>query len=108
MGRKGDKLTGQSSSFVEELVPRLSGLGDVTVRKMFGGYGVFGDGKMFGLVTSGAEFFLKADESNLARYEKAGSPRHGKMPYYQVPETVLRDDAQLAQWARLSIRISKG
>lgn len=108
MGQKGAKLTVEATALVEGLLPRLSALGEVTSRKMFGGHGIFGDGKMFGLVTSEAALYFKADESNLARYQKAKSPRHGKMPYYLVPKAVLKDDAALIEWAQASFEVAHG
>ena len=108
MGRKGDKLTAESTALVEKLLVRLQGLGDVRAQKMFGGYGLFGHGKMFGLVTSGAELFLKADDSNIAQFRKARAPQHGKMPYYRVPKRVLNYTAALLEWARRSLRVAHG
>jgi DNA transformation protein len=49
-----------SDSFVDFLKDSLSGLGPVSVRRMFGGAGVYADGVMFGLVAQDA-LYLKAD-----------------------------------------------
>lgn len=103
MGIKGAKATTAGAEFTNALVPRLEGLGDVTLKSMFGGHGIFQAGKMFALVTSGAELFLKADESNRVRFSKAKSPQHGKMPYFRVPEAVLRNDKKLIEWAKESV-----
>ena len=46
---------------------------------------------MFAIVTSGAELFLKVNESNLDRYEAIEAKRHGKMPYYQPSNSVLEE-----------------
>jgi DNA transformation protein len=104
MGKKGDRQTAAGAAFVEGLMPRLTPLREVTSRKMFGGYGLFQNGKMFGLVTSSAEFFLKADQSNMARFKRARSPQHGKMPYFRVPKRVLADDTALLDWARSAVK----
>ena len=69
-------------------------------KKMFGGYGIFQAGKMFALVTSGAELFFKVDDSNRARFTKAKSPQHSKMPYFRVPVPVLKSDTKFVEWAR--------
>lgn len=108
MGIKGNKATARGAEFADALVPRLGALGDVTTKKMFGGHGIFQAGKMFGLVTSGAELFLKADDSNRARFTKAKSPQHGKMPYFQVPEAVLKSDKKLIEWAEDSVKVAHG
>jgi hypothetical protein len=43
--------------------------GAVSVRRMFGGAGLFADGVMFGLV-SGGQIYLKADESTVTCFER--------------------------------------
>ncbi|MCK5429463.1 MAG: TfoX/Sxy family protein, partial [Anaerolineales bacterium] len=52
MGKQGDKLTNSSTQAAEDLQRRLSALGEITTKKMFGGYGIFESGKMFALVDS--------------------------------------------------------
>ncbi len=108
MGVKGDKTTTKGAEFLDAIVPRLENLGQVTNKGMFGGYGLFQAGKMFALVTSGAELFLKVDDSNKARFSKAKSPQHGKMPYFRVPASVLKDDRKLIEWANTSVEVAHG
>lgn len=74
---------------------------------MFGGYGIFQDDKMFALVNSKGEIYLKADESMKEKFETAGSNQHGRMPYYTLPEDLLQDPDKLTKWAKESIDISK-
>ncbi len=71
---------------------------------MFGGYGIFRDGKMFGIVDSSGAWYLKADEATSRRYESAGSEKHGRMPYWSVPEEVAADEPKLQEWARDAIQ----
>ena len=108
MGQKGDKLTSASGKSAENIKSRLARIGDIRVKKMFGGYGIFEQDKMFGLIDSQGVVFFKIDETNLAKFEEAASTKHSKMPYYSVPEDVLNNDALLEEWAGISIRISKG
>lgn len=61
---------------------------------------------MFGLITSKAELFLKVDTANEARFRRARSPQHGKMPYYRVPKSVLGDDARLLDWAGSAVEVA--
>jgi DNA transformation protein len=75
----------------ERLLDELTPLGDVTTKKMFGGYGVFEDAVMFALVDSSGGAFLRADETTAARFEEAGSEAHGRMPYWRIPHAVLDD-----------------
>jgi DNA transformation protein len=108
MGETGAKLTSESSQASEDIQSRLGNLGNIRTRKMFGGYGVFEEDKMFALIDSSGQVFFKVDETNQARYDESGSKKHSRMPYYRVPDDVLGDDDLLEEWAGLSIRISKG
>ena len=106
IGTKNDKQTAAGAQFSEALLRRLMPLGAVTVKKMFGGFGIFQKGKMFGLVSSDAEFFLKVDESNQARFRRARAPQHGKMPYFRVPKSVLGNDSKLLDWASSAAEVA--
>ncbi len=106
MGRKGDRQTAEGARLSEDLLPRLKPLGSISSKKMFGGYGLFQKGKMFGLVTSDAELFLKTDDSNMARFKRVRAPQHGKMPYFRVPKTVLADNDKLLEWAGSAVEVA--
>jgi DNA transformation protein len=108
MVEKGKKLTSESSKSAEDIQNRLSGVGDIRIRKMFGGHGIFEEDKMFALVDSKGRVFFKVDETNLSGFEDANSEKHARMPYYSVPEEVLNDDNLLEEWALTSIKIAKG
>jgi DNA transformation protein len=107
MGTKGAKSTSASATSAERLQVGLAHLGDISIRKMFGGYGVFEAGTMFALVDSQGGIFFKVDATNLERYEEVGSTKHGRMPYYRVPDQVLDDESALQEWAQLSIMVSR-
>ena len=106
MGETGAKETGQAAEVAENLVVELALLGDIGNRKMFGGYGIFESGKMFALINSQGEIYLKVDDSNRERFTEAGSEKHGRMPYYRLPDEVLADSDALAAWAMDSITIA--
>jgi len=88
--------------YMEYVMEMLQPLGDVTSRSMFGVYGVFEAGDMFALVSSDTLYF-KADDSNRARYEDAGSAQFKPMPYWEVPAEVLEREDDVEEWPRLSI-----
>ena len=106
MGKKGAKLTQEATRASERLVRKLSVLGDVSSRKMFGGYGIFECDAMFALITSEGKIHFKVDHSNRKRFEDAGSEKHGKMPYFTVPEHVLKNEQKLHEWAKVSMAIA--
>jgi DNA transformation protein len=93
--------------------------GRVTCRKMFGGYSLYLDGIIFGLITSESELFFKVDKSNQAQYEAMGSHpfvyagwkdtkrKPLTMPYWLIPEDVLEDREKIIELMELSADISK-
>lgn len=95
-------------AFAEE---RLSVLGSVRIKKMFGGAGVYCDGLFFALLDDD-QLFLKVDDANRAAFEKAGlspfifRPKEGPpvaMGYYGAPETVWDDEDEMRLWAGLAL-----
>jgi DNA transformation protein len=80
----------------------------VTVRRMFGGAGLYADGVMFGLLSSGGTLYLKVDERNEPDFVRENLPsfapvmksgKHAVMPYRQMPERLYDDPDELALWA---------
>jgi DNA transformation protein len=104
-----------SDIFVDYVAEQLSAWGVVSVRKMFGGAGLYREGSMFGLI-AGNVAYLKVDDSNRDYFIRAGSspfmphPEKHKttvMPYYEIPVDVLEDPDELAQWAQRSWDIAR-
>lgn len=104
-----------SKGQIDYVRAQLERLGPVTIKKMFGGAGVYADGLFFGLIDSNDVFYLKVDDTNRADYEARGSTlfnphmksgRSMTMPYMTVPEDVLEDPEELAQWARKSVAVA--
>lgn len=85
------------------------GLGDVTIRHMFGGKGIYHHGLIVALVIDG-ELLLKADRLSAPEFEAAGARqwvygsqrnrRAAAMPYWSIPERALDDPDELAIWTR--------
>ena len=100
-------MTDASTVAAENLQERLGGLGDIRIKKMFGGYGIFEEETMFSLIDKNGNIYFKVDDSNLSMYEESGSTKHGRMPYYRVPADILADDTILIDWARISIDVAK-
>jgi DNA transformation protein and related proteins len=91
--------------FLSEL---FAGFGQVTIRRMFSGYGVSADGINFSLVLRGA-IYLRADEQTIPRFESEGSKcfqyeARGKIrmiaSYWQLPERLYDDPDEITEWAR--------
>ncbi len=103
-----------SSGFVELLEDALSGLGPVSVRRMFGGAGVYADGVMFALVADDT-LYLKADDDTKAAFEAEGLERFGydgatkriDLPYWRAPERLLDDPDEMLEWARIALGVAR-
>lgn len=107
MGLKGDKHTPDAQLSADLLLEKLSPIGGITSKKMFGGHGIFHDNKMFGMVDSKGQPFLKTNESVEQDFIKKGSIRHGKMPYHTIPDEILKSTSELIELAKKSIDLSK-
>jgi len=98
------------SEFVEYLHEVFERFGPIRIRKMFGGYGVYHGGLMFGLVADDT-LYLKADARNagtfeqerLEQFEYDKDGRTIRMSYYQAPDGIMDDREQAAIWARRSL-----
>ncbi len=102
-----------NSEFVDFLTDLLSPLGGVSARAMFGGWGVYKDGVMFGLVAD-EQFYLKATEDNIPDFEAEGCGPfiyYGKgkampMSYWLLPERLYEDQDLFLRWATKSRQIA--
>jgi DNA transformation protein len=90
----------EPSQFITKVLQLLTPLGDVTFKRMFGGYGLFLDGAMFALVPKNEQLFLKADDVNKAAFIERGASSHGKMPYYAVPPETMNGWQEMEPWVR--------
>ncbi len=105
----------KQSEFVEYLVhDLLADMRGVSARAMFGGWGIYKDGIMFGLVDE-SELFLKVGELNRAEREALGcSPyvyarKDGKkvtMSFWSVPSDALESPAELLRLAEQSYAVA--
>ncbi|MEM0985154.1 MAG: TfoX/Sxy family protein [Pseudomonadota bacterium] len=89
-------------------------LGQVTIRRMFGGAGVYLHGVMFALLADG-EVHLKADDALQADLETEGSSafqfemkdgRVAEMRYFRLPDTAADDPAEASQWGRRAVDVA--
>jgi DNA transformation protein len=82
--------------------------GPVSVRRMFGGQGIFVDGLMIALVARDV-IYLKADAETIPSFEQEGlapfsyatrNGEHTLTSYWRMPERLYDDAEELARWAR--------
>lgn len=96
-----------SPTFAAHAVDLLSGLGPVDARRMFGGYGLYARGVMFGLLDDD-ELFLKTDDETRDRFRAAGCrmwvyARMAETNYYRPPDEAHEDPEAMLPWAKLGL-----
>lgn len=97
-----------TAAYVTYLEDLFSGVSGASIRKMFGGVGIFRHGLMFALATSDGKIAFKADEVTIPEYVDAGSSewvyesKSGKsasMGYWYVPDHLLDNADEFTNWA---------
>ena len=91
----------------EAIKDLFRGLGPVTVRRMFGGKGIYHQGRIFALEVDG-DLLLKADAQSAPDFEAAGSRqwcyegkkagRPVRMPYWTIPDEAYDDPDVMTVW----------
>jgi DNA transformation protein len=106
---------GRQNSYVEYTLELLEPLGPVRARAMFGGWGVYLGGRMFGLII-GERLYLKTDELTRSRFEEAGGEPFvyegkGRKPvtlsYWTPPADAADDALALLPWARRAVEAAQ-
>ncbi len=95
-----------SREYCDYILDVLDHVGGVSARSMFGGFGLYRDGAMFGLIADDVLYF-KVDAANQPDFEDAGSSPftyRGKskpvqMSFRRVPEEVLEDVDDARLWS---------
>ncbi|EJC79458.1 regulator of competence-specific genes [Rhizobium leguminosarum bv. trifolii WSM2297] len=96
---------------IEEM---FQGLGPVTVKRMFGGKGIYHLGRIIALEVRD-EMLLKADQTSAQEFAAAGATQWTyegkkgkplKMPYWSIPDEAYDDPDLMAKWVRLAYEAS--
>ena len=102
-----------SESYLDYVKDLFSSFGEITIRKMFGGAGVYCDGAIFALIAED-ELWFKVDDVTRAEFEAAGlkpfevemNGKVGTMSYYNVPEDIFDDNDELKHWTLMALTAS--
>ncbi len=93
----------------------FAGLGEVTVKRLFSGKGIYHNGLIVGAAMDG-EILLKSDAETDAEFAAAGATRWVyqypdgrtiKMPYWTMPADALDDIDERALWVRRSYAVAR-
>lgn len=101
-----------SQSFIDHAKELFAPFGDIRVRKMFGGAGVYCDDLFFALLDDDM-VFLKVDDETRGDFVKRGlSPfsyemkpgeRQEMSGYYAAPEEIFDDEDELKRWGTMAL-----
>lgn len=106
-------LSAEYLAYLEDL---FSIVADTTIRRMFGGVGIFRDGLMFALATGEGRLAFKADEQTVSAFSEAGAEEwvyenrsrgRKNMGYWYVPDFVLEDQDEFHSWALAAFEVAR-
>ena len=95
----------KEKQFAAYIVDLMQSLGSVNAKAMFGGFGIFLNGTMFGLVFDNV-LYLKADKETKKEFKELGlepftyikKGKELKMSYFQAPEDAVEDHEIMKIW----------
>ena len=99
-------VSNAEKDYARYIVELMQSIGPVYSRKMFGGYGIFLDGLMFGLIVKNT-LYLKADkhteidftERGLEAFSYHKQGKEFKLSYFQAPDETLDSSEEMRDWA---------
>ena len=97
----------------EHLRDLFAGLPQLSIRRLFGGFGLYSQGWVFAIIGFD-QIWIKADAQTVPLFEQAGSKRFsyvGKntivaLPYWSLPDQAIDDPDEALKWARLGLAAS--
>jgi len=97
-----------SAAFRDYTTDLFAPFGEIKIRAMFGGAGIYHKDQIFGLIIA-ERIYLKADDATRPAFQREGSKPfifHNKdgeivaMSYLELPPRLLDDPDELKSWAR--------
>ena len=103
----------RDDSFKAFVTDQLGALPDLSVKPMFGGYGLYQGGRFFGILMAGRLYFRTDEQTRSAYVERGMGPfiyekarRTTTLNYFEVPPEILEDREELIEWAKAAIKAS--
>lgn len=93
-----------NQEFADFVIEQIENAGDITVKKMFGEYGIYSDGKLFGLICDN-RLFVKPTKSGREFIGDAveAPPYVGAKPSFLI-EDKIEDREWLSELVRISVK----
>lgn len=108
-------MSGNSPEYIDYVIDQLSAIHNLKSGRFFGGTGLSAGGVQFAMVMKSALYFV-VNDSTRPKYISKGSEcfsyatkngRTNVKKYYQVPEDIIENQAELAAWAHEAIQIAR-
>lgn len=93
-----------NQKFVDFVIEQIENAGEITVKKMFGEYAIYSDGKVFGFICDN-QLFMKPTNAGREFIEdlKEAPPYPGAKMYFLIDDKI--DDRQwLSELIRISVK----
>jgi DNA transformation protein len=98
----------------EHLRELFAAFAPVTVRRMFGGAGIYAGQTMFAIAVDGV-IYLKADEQTIPAFKREGlepftyegKTRRVAMSYWRMPDRLYDESEELAQWSKEALAAAR-
>ena len=96
-----------------EVLDHLAEMGEVTERRMFGGYGLYFEGLFFGLLDRQGQFYLRADPDHCSEFQSRQGqpfrpdPEKKAMNYWSVSQEILADPPLLLKLAEAAVQLAR-
>lgn len=104
---------GVSNHYIAHAVECMARVVPISYRRIFHGVGIYHQGVQFALMVNDRLYF-RADQYSRPLYEnksmKPFSPStalHGEFVFYQLPEEVLENPAELIYWMRTAVEAAQ-
>ena len=93
-----------NQNFVDFVIEQIKNAGEITAKKMFGEYGIYADGKLFGLICDN-KLFIKPTISGRAYIGNVveAPPYEGAKPSFLIEEKI-EDSNWLSELISISLK----
>jgi TfoX/Sxy family transcriptional regulator of competence genes len=93
-----------NQNFVDFVIEQIKNAGEITAKKMFGEYGIYADGKLFGLICDN-KLFIKPTISGRAYIGNVveAPPYEGAKPSFLIEEKI-EDSKWLSELISISLK----
>lgn len=93
-----------NTNFVDFVLSQIKNSGEITAKKMFGEYGIYADGKLFGLICDN-KLFIKPTNAGRAFIGNVveASPYDGAKPSFLI-EDKIEDSEWLSKLVSISLK----